>query len=75
MKLAIYLIVGFVVCFIIVKKRGPELAPERMNFGDLWFDKLAFWDIAFTTLLWPIVLPMKLAWQLMNRIWKKYNPQ
>lgn len=75
MKLAIYLIVGFVILFIMVKKRGPELAPERMNFADLWFDKLAFWDIAFTTLLWPIALPMKLAWQLMNRIWKKYNPQ
>lgn len=74
MKLGIYLIVAFVVLFLMVKKRGHELAHERMGFGDLWFDKLAFWDIAFTTLFWPIMLPAKLAWYLMDRLYQKFNP-
>jgi len=37
----------------------------------------AFWNIAFTTLLWPIVLPMHAIWHLMEYLYSKFtnNPK
>lgn len=71
MNTILYMAVAFVVLFVMVKKKEPDVFKVGPH-G--FFADTIFLDIVATTLFWPIMLPAKLAWHVMDRIWKKFNP-
>jgi hypothetical protein len=68
MNTPIYLIIAFVIFFIMWKKR-----EEEINEADAWLESSAFWTVVLTSGLWPLFLPLKLMWALMELIYNKFT--
>lgn len=66
-----YAVVAFFVFFFIWKRRGEELTG--LDTYEIFLFELAFWDIALTTLFWPLAIPAKIAWSLMNKAYDKFD--
>lgn len=67
----LYITVAFVVCFFMWKKHGHK--TEDRSQWDTILETTAFWNIALTTLFWPIAIPMKLAWTLLDKIYNQFT--
>jgi hypothetical protein len=67
-----YLLIGFFVFFFMWKKRGQE-AMNPNNAYATAFETQAFWDIALTTLFWPIAIPFKLLWLGTDWAYEKFT--
>ena len=68
----IYLLIGFVIFFFMYKKYWHVML-ERKKTYDAWPEYKEFWIVALTSVFWPLTLPGYIIWQLLEKLYNKFN--
>jgi hypothetical protein len=54
-------------------KKKIERKPGRYTSDYMWTETQEFWLIFGIPALWPLALPSYIIWQLLERIYNKFN--